>query len=85
MGSSNAIAESGILVAADFGFGTPLKLSDDGGILAAGSNPVITETENAIRLWDTHNGKPLGVCKGHTQGVKVARFFSRWRDPCVGQ
>lgn len=55
--------------AADFGFGTPLALSDDGGILAAGSNP-ITETENAIRLWDIRSGKLLGVCKGHTQGVR---------------
>jgi WD40 repeat protein len=60
-------------VAADFGFGTPLTLSDDSGILAAGSNP-ITETENAIRLWDTHNGKLLGVCKGHTQGVRWLAF-----------
>ena len=60
-------------VTADFGFGTPLALSNDGGVLAAGSNP-ITETENAIRLWDTHNGKLLGVCKGHTQGVRWLAF-----------
>ena len=60
-------------IAADFGFGTPLALSDDGGILAAGSNPIV-ETENAIRLWDTHNGKLLGVCKGHTQGVRWLAF-----------
>ncbi|MRR59388.1 MAG: hypothetical protein EG824_14450 [Deltaproteobacteria bacterium] len=60
-------------VTADFGFGTPLALSHDGGILAAGSNP-ITETENAIRLWDIHNGKLLGVCKGHTQGVRWLAF-----------
>lgn len=60
-------------VTADFGFGTPLALSNDGGILAAGSNP-ITETENAIRLWDTHNGQLLGVCKGHTQGVRWLAF-----------
>ena len=60
-------------LAADFGFGTPLALSDDGGILAVGSNP-IAETENAIRLWDTHNGKLLGVCKGHTQGVRWLAF-----------
>ncbi|HTL54767.1 MAG TPA: serine/threonine-protein kinase [Candidatus Limnocylindrales bacterium] len=60
-------------IAADFGFGTPLALSDDGGILAAGSNP-IAETENAIRLWDTHNGKLLGVCTGHTQGVRWLAF-----------
>ena len=60
-------------VDADFNFGTPLALSNDGGILAAGSNP-IAETENAIRLWDTHNGKLLGVCKGHTQGVRWLAF-----------
>jgi WD40 repeat protein len=60
-------------VTADFGFGTSLALSNDGGVLAAGSNP-ITETENAIRLWDTHNGKLLGVCKGHTQGVRWLAF-----------
>jgi WD40 repeat protein len=50
-----------------------LALSDDGSILAAGSNP-LTETENAIRLWDTRNGKLLGVCKGHTQGVRWLAF-----------
>ncbi len=60
-------------ITADFGFGTPLALSDNGGILAAGSNP-IAETENAIRLWDTHNGKLLGLCKGHTQGVRWLAF-----------
>jgi WD40 repeat protein len=60
-------------VVADFSFGTPLALSHDGGILAAGSNP-IAETENAVRLWDTHNGKLLGVCKGHTQGVRWLAF-----------
>jgi len=60
-------------ITADFGFGTPLALSDNGGILAAGSNP-IAETENAVRLWDTHNGKLLGLCKGHTQGVRWLAF-----------
>jgi WD40 repeat protein len=48
---------------------SPLALSADGNLLAVGSNPV-TETENAIRLWDTRNGKLIGVCKGHTQGVR---------------
>ncbi len=52
----------------DLGFGTPLAPSDDGNILAVGSNP-LTEIDNAIRLWDTQNGKLLGICKGHTQGV----------------
>jgi WD40 repeat protein len=60
-------------VVADFGFGTALALSDDGGILAAGSNP-ITETENAIRLWDTSSGELIGICKGHTQGVRWLAF-----------
>ena len=58
---------------ADLGFVTPVALSDDGNILAVGSNP-ITEVDNAIRLWDTRNGKLLGVCKGHTQGVRCLAF-----------
>ncbi len=60
-------------VEADFSFGTALALSDDGRILAAGSN-AMRETENAIHLWDTHNGKHLGICKGHTQGVRWLAF-----------
>ena len=60
-------------VEADFGFGTAFALSDDGSILAAGSN-AMRETENAIHLWDTHSGKQLGVCKGHTQGVRWLAF-----------
>jgi WD40 repeat protein len=60
-------------VETDLGFLTPLGLSDDGNILAVGSNP-LTETENAIRLWDTRNAKLLGVCKGHTQGVRWLAF-----------
>ncbi len=55
------------------GFLAPLALSDDGNILAVGSDP-LTETENAIRLWSTKNGKLLGVCKGHTQGVRWLAF-----------
>lgn len=60
-------------VEAGLGFLIPLALSDDGNILAVGSDP-LTETENAIRLWDTRNGKHLGVCKGHTQGVRWLAF-----------
>jgi eukaryotic-like serine/threonine-protein kinase len=56
-------------VASDFGFATPVSLSDDGTILAVGSNPM-TDSENAIRLWDTRTGKLLGTCRGHTQGVR---------------
>jgi WD40 repeat protein len=51
------------------GFLAPLALSDDGNTLAVGSEP-LTETENAVRLWDTRNGMLLGVCKGHSQGVR---------------
>ena len=60
-------------VETDLGFATPLALSDDGTILAVGSNPM-TEVENAIRLWDLRSGKLLGVCKGHTQGVRWLAF-----------
>jgi WD40 repeat protein len=60
-------------VAPGVGFTTPLALSDDGNILAVGSNPV-TETDNAIHLWDTRNGTHLGVCTGHTQGVRWLAF-----------
>lgn len=60
-------------VKADFGFATALALSDDGDILAAGSNPV-SDTENAIHLWDTRTGRLLGVCRGHTQGVRWLAF-----------
>lgn len=60
-------------VEADFSFGTAFALSDDGGILAAGSN-AMRETENAIHLWDTRTGKYMGVCKGHTQGVRWLAF-----------
>ncbi len=56
-------------VETDLGFLSPLALSDDGRVLAVGSDP-LTETENAIRLWDTRSGQLIGVCKGHTQGVR---------------
>jgi WD40 repeat protein len=60
-------------IEADFGYGTAFALSDDGSILAAGSNPIM-ETENDIQLWCTHDGKLLGLCKGHTQGVRWLAF-----------
>jgi WD40 repeat protein len=56
-------------VEADFSFATSLALSDDDCVLAIGSNPM-TESENAVRLWDTRAGKLLGICRGHTQGVR---------------
>ena len=56
-------------VEADFGFATPLALSVDGSVLAIGSNPM-TESQNAVRLWDTRTGKLLGICRGHTQGIR---------------
>jgi WD40 repeat protein len=55
------------------GFLAPLALSDDGNTLALGSDP-LTETENAIRLLDTRSGKLLGICRGHTQGVRWLAF-----------
>jgi eukaryotic-like serine/threonine-protein kinase len=60
-------------VDADLNFGTAFALSDDGRELAVGSN-AISESDNAIRLWDTATGKLLGVCKGHTQGVRWLAF-----------
>jgi WD40 repeat protein len=60
-------------VEADLGFPTSLALSDDGNILAVASNP-LTEVENAIRLWDKGSGKLIGVCNGHTQGVRWLAF-----------
>jgi WD40 repeat protein len=60
-------------VEADLGFPTPMAISDDGAILAVGSNP-LRDVENAVRLWDIRNGKALGVCKGHTQGVRWLAF-----------
>jgi WD40 repeat protein len=48
-------------------------LSQDGSVLAAGSE-AINDPENAIRLWDTKTGKLLGVCRGHTQGVRWLAF-----------
>jgi len=60
-------------VEADLGFTAPMVLSDDGALLAIGSDPV-TEADNAIRLWDTRTGKLLGICKGHTQGVRWLAF-----------
>ena len=42
-------------------------------VLAAGSEPV-NDPENAIRLWNTTTGKMLGVCRGHTQGVRWLAF-----------
>lgn len=54
-------------------FPTPLAISDDGNLLAVGSNPM-TETENAIRLWDLRSGKLRGVFKGHAEGVRWLAF-----------
>ncbi|MBL9168794.1 MAG: protein kinase [Verrucomicrobiales bacterium] len=50
-----------------------LALSHDGGVLAAGSEAV-NDPENAIRLWDTTTGKLLGICRGHTQGIRWLAF-----------
>lgn len=61
------------IVNADLGFGTAFTLSDDGRVLAVGAN-AITESDNVIRLWDTSTGKLVGVCKGHSQGVRWLAF-----------
>ncbi|MCI0539328.1 MAG: hypothetical protein L0Z50_29320 [Verrucomicrobiales bacterium] len=50
-------------------------LSYDGSVLAAGSEAV-NDPENVIRLFDTKTGKLIGVCKGHTQGVRWLAFAS---------
>lgn len=50
-----------------------LALSHDGSVLAVGSEAV-NDPENAIRLWDSRTGKLLGVCRGHTQGVRWLAF-----------
>jgi len=71
--SKARVIKAEFTVEADFGFGTAFALSDDGSILAAGSN-AMTETENDIRLWDTRTGKVIGLCKGHTQGVRWLGF-----------
>ena len=54
-------------------FPTPMAISDDGNLLAVGSNPM-TETENAIRLWDLRSGKLQGIFKGHAEGVRWLAF-----------
>lgn len=50
-----------------------LALSHDGSVLAAGSEAV-NDPENAIRLWDTKTGELLGICRGHTQGIRWLAF-----------
>jgi WD40 repeat protein/serine/threonine protein kinase len=50
------------------GIGLPLAFSADGRVLAIGYQ------DDAIRLWDTSNGRLLGACIGHKQGVKSIAF-----------
>src|SRR6185436_3799224 len=70
-GTRTAETESPIEV--PYSFFAALALSHDGSILAAGSE-AISDPENAIRFWDTRTGKLIGVCKGHTQGVRWVAF-----------
>ena len=56
-----------------FSFFTAFALSNDGSVLAIGSDAV-NDSENAVRLCDTKTGKLLGVCRGHTQGVRWLAF-----------
>ncbi|MBM3841443.1 MAG: hypothetical protein FJ398_26535 [Verrucomicrobia bacterium] len=58
---------------ANLSFFTAFTFSSDGRILVIGSEP-INDPENAICLWDTKTGKLLGVCRGHTQGVRWLAF-----------
>ena len=56
-----------------FGFFSAVALSSDGTVLAIGSDPV-HDPENTIHLFDTQTGNLLGVCRGHTQGVRWLAF-----------
>ena len=62
-----------ITIDSTFDLFSAFALSHDGSVLAAGSEPV-NDPENAIRLWDTRTGKLLGICRGHTQGVRWLAF-----------
>jgi WD40 repeat protein len=66
-------AEAEFSIDAAYSFFAAFALSHDGSVLAAGSE-AINDPENAIRLWDTRTGKMLGVCRGHTQGVRWLAF-----------
>ena len=55
------------------GFFSAVALSCDGTVLAIGSDPV-HDPENTIHLFDTQTGNLLGVCRGHTQGVRWLAF-----------
>jgi WD40 repeat protein len=66
-------AEAEFSIDVAYSFFAALALSHDGSIFAAGSE-AINDPENAIRLWDTTTGKMLGVCRGHTQGVRWLAF-----------
>ena len=66
-------AEAEFSVDVAYSFFAAFALSHDGSVLAAGSE-AINDPENAIRLWDTKTGKVLGVCRGHTQGVRWLAF-----------
>ena len=66
-------AEAEFSIDVAYSFFAALALSHDGSVLAAGSE-AINDPENAIRLWDTKTGKMLGVCRGHTQGVRWLAF-----------
>jgi WD40 repeat protein len=66
-------AEAEFSIDVAYSFFAALALSHDGSILATGSE-AINDPENAIRLWDSKTGKLLGVCRGHTQGVRWLAF-----------
>ncbi len=66
-------AEAELAIDVAYSFFAAFALSHNGSVLAAGSE-AMNNPENAIRLWDTKSGKPLGVCRGHTQGVRWLAF-----------
>jgi len=66
-------AEAEFPIEVAYSYFAAMALSPDGSVLAAGSEAV-NDPENAIRLWDTKTGKLLGVCRGHTQGVRWLAF-----------
>ena len=71
--STTRTAEAEFSIEVTYSYFAALALSHDGSVLAAGSEAV-NDPENAIRLWDTKTGKLLGVCRGHTQGVRWLAF-----------
>jgi WD40 repeat protein len=71
--ASTRTEQAGFAIDVAYSVFAALALSHDGSVLAVGSEAV-NDPENAIRLWDTRTGILLGICKGHTQGVRWLAF-----------